>query len=57
MKVLALLLAAAFFVIGLLYGLGILQIFTREGVGHHYTHWILLWILALLSLIWARFQR
>ncbi len=57
MKALALLLAAVFFVLGLLYGLGMVQWFAHSGEGHHYKHMILLWVLALLCLIWARFQR
>lgn len=58
MKALALLLAAIFFVLGILYGLGILNFFTHSGTthAHHITHLVILWVLALLCLIWARFQ-
>jgi hypothetical protein len=55
MKALILLLAAIFFVVGLLYGLGMLQLFAHASEGHHYKHMILFWLLALLCLVWARF--
>ena len=58
MKALAIILAIAFFVIGLLYGMGILNILTKSGEAHahHITHLVVFWILALLCLIWLRFQ-
>ncbi len=58
MKVIAVVLAAAFFVLGILYGLGKINWFTQSGAGHahHVTHLVVLWVLALLCLIWARFQ-
>lgn len=58
MKSIALLLAAVFFVLGILYWLGIINWFTQSGSGHahHTTHLIVSWGLALLCLIWARFQ-
>lgn len=58
MRVIAYLLAVVFFVLGILYGLGKLNLFTESGAGHahHITHLIVLWVLALLCLIWARFQ-
>lgn len=58
MKVIALLLAAAFFVLGVLYGLGKVNFFTESGKAHshHITHLVICWVLALLALIWARFQ-
>lgn len=58
MKPLALLLALVSFVLGILYGLGTINIFTKSGTEHthHITHLVLCWILALLSLIWYRFQ-
>ncbi len=58
MKPLALLLAALFFVLGILYGLGTINWFTKSGTehSHHITHLVLCWILALLALIWYRFQ-
>ena len=58
MRVLALILAAVFFVLGILYGLGKINFFTESGAGHahHITHLVVCWFLALLCLIWARFQ-
>ncbi len=58
MRVVAYLLAAVFFVLGILYGLGMVNLFTESGAAHahHVTHLIILWVLALLCLIWARFQ-
>jgi hypothetical protein len=55
MRVLAIVLAVFFFVLGILYGLD-----KVPGVGHghpHVKHLIVLWILALLCLVWARVQR
>lgn len=59
MKTLAIVLAVIFFIVGILYGLGTISVFTESGSGHahHWTHLIVAWILALLCLIWARFQR
>lgn len=59
MKALALLLAAVFFILGILYGFGIISLFTQSGTSHahHVAHLVILWVLALLCLIWARFQR
>ena len=59
MKALAVLLAVIFFVLGILYGLGKINYFTASGAGHahHVTHLVVLWTLALLCLIWARFQK
>lgn len=58
MKPLALLLAAVFFVAGLLYGLGTINFFTKSGTehAHHVTHLVVCWVLSLLCLIWFRFQ-
>ena len=58
MKAIALVLAAAFFIVGILYGLGKINLFTVSGPGHehHITHLIVCWVLALLCLIWSRFQ-
>ncbi len=58
MRVIAYLLATVFFILGILYGLGKVNLFTESGAGHahHVTHLIILWVLALLCLIWARFQ-
>jgi hypothetical protein len=58
MRVIALTLAIIFFVLGILYGLGKLNLFTESGPGHahHITHLVILWVLALLCVIWARFQ-
>jgi hypothetical protein len=54
----AVLLAIVFFVIGILYGLGRINWFTESGTthAHHVTHLIVAWFLALLCLVWARFQ-
>ena len=58
MRVIALGLAIIFFVLGILYGLGKINLFTQSGAQHqhHFTHLVILWALALLCLIWARFQ-
>ncbi|HEY2474685.1 MAG TPA: hypothetical protein VGI19_07760 [Candidatus Cybelea sp.] len=58
MRVIALVLAAIFFVLGILYGMGRINYFTESGAAHphHITHMVVLWALALLCLIWARFQ-
>ncbi|HEX3670647.1 MAG TPA: hypothetical protein VHT92_02965 [Candidatus Cybelea sp.] len=58
MRAIALLLAAVFFVLGILYGLGKINYFTESGAAHphHVTHLVVCWVLALLCLIWARFQ-
>lgn len=58
MRAVALLLAAVFFVLGILYGLGKINYFTESGAAHshHITHLVVCWVLALLCLIWARFQ-
>lgn len=58
MKTIALALAVIFFVLGILYGLGKVNWLTESGAAHphHVTHLIVLWFLALLCLIWARFQ-
>jgi hypothetical protein len=58
MKPLALVLAVVFFVVGLLYGLGMINFFTKSGSehSHHITHLVACWVIALLCLIWFRFQ-
>ena len=58
MKPIALILAVVFFVLGILYWMGTINWFTQSGSGHqhHTTHLIISWALALLCLIWARFQ-
>lgn len=58
MKALAIILAIAFFVIGLLYGMGTINFLTKSGEAHahHMTHLVVAWVLALLCLIWFRFQ-
>lgn len=58
MKALAIVLAVVFFVLGLLYGMGTINLFTKSGTehAHHMTHLVVLWVLALLCLIWYRFQ-
>lgn len=58
MRVIALALAVVFFVLGILYGLGKINFLTESGGAHahHITHLVILWVLSLLCLIWARFQ-
>lgn len=56
MKGLALLLAAALFVAGVLTAIGTISLTHSHDV-HHWKQTILLWILALLCLVWARFQQ
>ncbi|HZY95537.1 MAG TPA: hypothetical protein VFE35_00385 [Candidatus Cybelea sp.] len=58
MRVIAVILAVVFFVLGILYGLGKINFLTESGPthAHHITHLVILWFLALLCLIWARFQ-
>jgi hypothetical protein len=58
MRVIAIVLAVVFFVLGILYGLGKVNWLTESGAAHphHITHLVVLWVLALLCLIWARFQ-
>jgi hypothetical protein len=58
MRVVALVLAVVFFALGILYGTGTINYLTESGAAHahHITHLIILWVLALLCLIWARFQ-
>jgi hypothetical protein len=58
MRVVAIALAIIFFVLGILYGMGKINFFTQSGAqhAHHITHLVVLWVLALLCLIWARFQ-
>ena len=58
MKPLALLLALVFFVLGALYGLGTINFLTKSGEAHahHISHLVLCWVIALLCLIWYRFQ-
>jgi hypothetical protein len=38
--------------------LGKINLFTESGAAHthHITHLVVLWVLALLCVIWARFQ-
>lgn len=56
MKVIALVLAAAFFVVGILTAIGTISITHSHDV-HHWKQTILFWVLALLCLVWARFQQ
>jgi len=58
MRVIAFALAIVFFILGILYGLGKINFLTESGAGHahHITHLVISWALALLCLIWARFQ-
>jgi hypothetical protein len=58
MRVIALALAAIFFILGILYGMGKIDFLTESGTAHphHISHLVVCWVLALLCLIWARFQ-
>jgi hypothetical protein len=58
MRLIAIALAVVFFVIGILYWMGKIDLFTESGGthAHHTTHLIVAWVLALLCLVWARFQ-
>lgn len=58
MRAILIVFAAVFFILGILYGMGRINLFTESGAGHahHVTHLVVLWVLALLCLIWARFQ-
>lgn len=58
MRPIAIVLAIVFFVLGILYGLGTINFFTETGAAHahHVKHLVVMWILALLCLVWARFQ-
>jgi hypothetical protein len=57
-KSIAVLLALVFLVLGALYGLGKIDFLTQSGAAHshHIAHLVVCWVLALLCLIWARFQ-
>ena len=55
MKATALVLAVVFFIIAILYGVGVLQIGAHEP-GPHLKHAVLFAILGALSLVWMRFQ-
>jgi hypothetical protein len=56
MKVVATLLAFFFLLLGLAYGLGYVNAFTSGAHSHHFTHLVVCWVLALLCLVWSRFQ-
>jgi hypothetical protein len=49
-----LILAIAFFIIAVLYLLGILQVGASHG-GRHVSHFVLFLVLGILSLVWMRF--
>jgi hypothetical protein len=54
MKAIAILLSLVFFVLGILYWNGTLQVGASHA-GPHHSHAILFMVLAVLSLIWLRF--
>jgi hypothetical protein len=58
MRAIALVLAIFFFVVGILYGFGRINLFTESGSAHahHISHLVVCWVLALLCLVWFRFQ-
>ncbi len=55
MKPLPLILAIVFFIIAILYLLGVLQIGASHP-GRHVSHFVLFAVLGVLSLVWMRFQ-
>ena len=57
LALLLLLLSAVSLFIGILYALGVLQLFTSEGSGPHYKHFALFLALAIVLLIGANFAR
>ena len=52
-----LLIAAVCLLLGILYGIGAIQVLTSEPSGPHYKHLILFLVLALVFLIGANFAR
>ena len=56
MKPLAIALAVAFAILGVLYLLGAVQLFVSHPGGRHLSHFVLFEVLAALSLVWLRFQ-
>jgi hypothetical protein len=56
MKPVAFGLAAVFFIIAVLYAVGVLNIGAHEVSPHHYKHAVLFAVLGALALVWARFQ-
>ena len=58
MKMLAIVLAVVFAGLGLAYGMGWINFFTKSGElhAHHITHLVVCWVIALLCVIWYRFQ-
>ncbi len=56
MKVLALALAVVFFLVAILYLVGVLQIGVSHAGGRHVSHAALFAVLGVLSLVWMRFQ-
>jgi len=57
LSVALLLLAAACLLIGILYAIGLLQLFTTEGSGPHIKHFILFLVLTIVFLVAANFAR
>jgi len=47
--------ALVFFVVGILYWIGTLQIGASRP-GHHHVHAIFFFVLGILALVWMRFQ-
>ncbi len=50
-------LAVIFAIVGVLYLVGALQLFTSTGSGGHWKHAVVFWALAVVSLIGANFAR
>jgi type VI protein secretion system component VasK len=55
-KPLALVLAVVFFIIAVLYLVGVLQIGVSHPGGRHVSHFVLFAVLGALCLVWMRFQ-
>lgn len=56
MKSLPVVLAVIFFILGLLYGLGVVHWFANPAHPHHWSHLVLFFVLGALCLVWGRFQ-
>ena len=56
MKKFAPILAVLFFLIALLYALGVVSVGASAGHAHHYSHAVVFAVLGALCLVWARFK-
>jgi type VI protein secretion system component VasK len=55
-KPLALILAVVFFIVAILYLVGVLQVGVAHPGGRHVSHFVLFAVLGALCLVWMRFQ-